>query len=200
VKIKGQLQWTDYRQAQLLHSRPTGWVTIVMNVFLAFWVGTFLLGLFFSATGRLAFALMVPGIALVALFVFYRFVLMPRQIQQSFSQQEELAAPFELEITEAGLNLTNEFGQTNRPWENFTQWKENKELFLLYHADVLYTILPKRLLSNPEEIDTIRTNLRKNNIPVAENRSQVGGAVVIILFFLALLSILIFNLQVPGPG
>jgi len=198
MKVKGQLQWTDYRGAQLLHAQPIRWVRIVMMAFLVFWGGAFLFGLYFSATGGLPFALMVPAIVLVALFVFYRFVLMPRQIQQAFSQQEELAAPFEMEITDAGLTLTNEFGQTIRPWEKFIKWRENRDLFLLYHADVLYTILPKRLFSNPEEIDTIRTNLQKNNIPVAENRSQVGCAVVIILFFLAVLSILIFNLRAPG--
>ena len=196
---KGQLELNDYRGARLLHAQAAGWVQIVMNLFVIFWGVFFLLDIYFSLTGMFPAALMLPAIGLVAFFLIYGFILMPKRLQRIFSQKKELSAPFEMELDESGLKLTNEFGHTIRPWANFIKWKENKALFLLYHADVMYTIIPKRLFSDPKQVDVIRTHLEKNNIPMADSRSQVGCAIAIIfffiLFFIGLLSMILFNLR-----
>ena len=165
MKLKGQLQWTDYLKSQLLHMRPK-WATseaqhIVISSILIF---VFFSGFFFFTTGSL-----IPHISEILLiflftaffFFLYRYIFLPNQAKKVFSQQKELGAPFEIEFSENEISISNEFGYSTKPWKNFIDWKEDRELLIVYHSYNLYNILPKRIFTSTQQIETIKSYLEK---------------------------------------
>lgn len=92
----------------------------------------------------------VPILIILAIFPLYRYVILPNRIKKIYAQQKELHSPFEIEFTDTAMIFSNEFGNATRPWNHFTKWKENNELILLYHSDVIYNTLPKRIFTDPQ--------------------------------------------------
>jgi hypothetical protein len=195
MKIKGQLQWTDYLESHLLHFRPVGLAKAFIHTFFAVMGFLVVAMIYFSSTGKfLRFELMIPGIIFIAFTFLLRYVHFPKQMKQEFFKQKELSAPFELEFTDNGMSTSNEFGTTTRPWGDFVKWKENRELLLLYHTDKVCSILPKRIFSDSQEIEIIKTYLKKNKIQEVTSR-QHASCVVLIILFVSMVSIVIAGLR-----
>ena len=186
MKLKGQLQWTDYLNSQLLHMQRSKLERIIINVLLLVFVFVTIGGLLFVAIGQseLQISSFIPMILIVAIFPLYRYVMLPRRVKQIFIQQKELSSPFEIEITDVGMNFSNEYGNSTRPWRNFTKWKENKELLVLYHSDVMFSIIPKRIFSDSQQLDTIKNLLEKNKVSVTKNRSIISYVIYFVLLII----------------
>jgi hypothetical protein len=183
MKLKGQLQWTDYLNSQLLHMQPD-WVRRIM-FYGVYSVLVFALvsGLYFFAIGQLDIQLsyMLPFFIFVAIYPLYRYVILPNRVKKIFTQQKELNSPFEIEFTDAGMTTSNEFGNSTRPWKNFIKWKENNELIMLYHSDVMYSIIPKRIFADSQQIEMVKSYLKKDKVPVAKSRSMASCVIYIVL-------------------
>jgi len=201
MKIKGQLQWTDYLNAQLLHMQPNGFVRVVRLVTYVFMTLTFIIILVMALFGQLDFhaAYIWPVFLLVVIFPLYRYVFLPNRIKKLFAQQKELSLPFEIEFTETGVSSSNELGYNTRPWTNFIKWKENKDLFMLYHSDILFNMVPKRCFTDPQQIETVRSFLEKNNVPKAKSRFMVGCVIYIILFLIVVATVYINAMRAIYP-
>lgn len=184
MKINGQLQWTDYLNSQLLHLRPTAFMRIVYYFFYALVVFAFGQVIYHFVTGQLdfSFVLLLPLLILVAMFPLYRYVLLPMQTRKIFAQQKALHSPFEVEFNETEMTVSNEFGNSRIPWGNFARWKEDSELILLYHSDVMYNIIPKRFFSDSQQIEIVKSFLEKNKVPKTKKRSVIGCVIYIVLF------------------
>ncbi len=172
MKIKCQLEWTDYLNSQLLHMQPGRLAKkILYGVLLVAMICGFIGGFFLFATGQLELlgdlSLSFFSVAIfVLLYILYlRYMFLPKQVKKVFFQQKELSAPFEIEFTDTSMLASNEFGNSTRPWKNFIKWKENKELLLLYHSDMLYNIIPKRFFFDPQQFETVKTYLETNKVP-----------------------------------
>ena len=181
MTIKGQLQWTDYLQSQLLHMRAGRLVTILLYYALFMVALGAVASIFLVLVGLVQVDVIFPPLLVLGAVLFYRYYFLPRQVKKIFFQQKDLSAPFELEINAEGLKASNEFGSSLRPWSHFIRWKENNELFLLYHSDVMYSIVPKRFLTDPGQIETIRNYLVTNKVSTKRNRSKVSCAIYFIL-------------------
>ena len=197
MKVKGQLTWQDYLDASLLHSRPAGLTRLVL-LWVAFClVVVLVVGIFLVFQGTFPFALLLPALTIATFFLLWRFVLLPRKVRHLFSQQADLRAPFEIDITEISVRFSNEFGQTDRPWDHFVNWKENARLFTIYHSDLMYSILPKRLFDGEQEIGLVRRTLSQAIALPRRRRSLVGGVVLIILFLVVLTLVIQFRAPTP---
>ena len=183
MKLKGQLQWTDYLNSQLLHMQPDPVRRILYYGVYAVLVLALVSGLYFFAMGQpdIQLSYILPFFIFVAIYPLYRYVLLPNQVKKIFTQQTELNSPFELEFTDTGLTVSNEFGNSIRPWKNFIKWKENSELIMLYHSDVMYSIIPKRFFSDSQQIETFKSYLKKDKVPVAKSRSMASCVIYIVL-------------------
>ena len=176
MKFTGQLQWTDYLNAQLLHMKPNKTLRIINYVsFSVMGLGSlwgfyilylFAIGEWHSSLSSFLVVFLAP-VTFAIVMPLYRFVFLPKLTKKIFNQQKELHAPFEMEITEVNLVASNEFGNSIRPWKNFTKWKESEELITLYHSDVLFTIIPKRLLAEPQQLEMLKSYITKNGIKAA---------------------------------
>ena len=185
MSIKGELQWTDYLQAQLLHMKSGKLTSIFLYGILSLLILGFLGIALLSIFGLIQFEVLLPPLIFIGLFLLYRYILLPRQVKKIFFQQKELSSPFELEITDEGLKASNEFGNSIRPWDHFTKWKENRELFLLYHSDLMYSIVPKRFLSDTHQIETIKNYLIKYKVPPAKAHFRISC----VIYFLLIIAI-----------
>lgn len=197
MKLKGQLQWTDYLNSQLLHLRPDGLVRISLYLLLPGMVCGFVGGLYMFITGQLEIPIIsfAPFFGFVVIIFLYRYVILPKRVKKIFYQQKELSSPFEYEFTETGMVASNEFGSSNRPWEHFNKWKENKELLMLYYSDVMYSIIPKRIFFDSQQIETVKAFLEKSKVPAAKKRFASGFIIyfILLLIMIVLMSYYNFN-------
>jgi hypothetical protein len=183
MKLKGQLQWTDYLNSQLLHMQPDPVRRIMYYGVYSFLVFALVSSLYLVATGQhnIQFSYMLPFFIFVAIYPLYRYVYLPNQVKKIFAQQKELSSPFEIEFTDTEMIMSNEFGNSTRPWKNFIKRKENNELIIMYLSDVMYIIIPKRIFTDSQQIETIKSYLEKNKVPVAKSRSMASCVVYVVL-------------------
>ena len=196
MKFTGQLQWTDYLNAQLLHMKPNktlrtiNYVSFSVMGLASLWgfyiLYLFAIGEWHSSLDSILMIFLFPAIFAIVIPL-YRFVLLPKLTKKIFNQQKELQAPFEMEITEINLVASNEFGNSIRPWKNFIKWKENEELIILYHSDVMFTIIPKRLFTDPQQLETIKSYITKNGIKTEKSNTLRAVYLVVLALFISVL-------------
>ena len=191
MKISGQLLWSDYLKAQYLHMRPSTLGAIVRYILPGLFVLVAVAGMIASA----AFAglseswpFFIPILALIAAIPLYLYVFLPRRVRHLFEQHKELGAPIEHDITPEGLLSTSQYGNSNRPWDIFRKWKENKDLLLLYITDVQFVMIPKRFCA-PEQLAALRTYLDQNKVLEASKvkTGSWGRTALWVLLFVAVL-------------
>jgi hypothetical protein len=92
-----------------------------------------------------------------------------------------------MEFYAESFSYSNEYGQTKRPWANFIKWKENDQVISIYHSDVMMTVIPKRLFSNQEQINTLRTYLSNSIVQKkAGSRSRRTIMILVVLMVIIL--------------
>ena len=191
--IHGQLSSDDYLQSVLLNLKPIRKIfsiiaTIFILMFLALiisnWAQAIMIIVYFIPIAIIPFA-----------FTVWRYLLLPRKINRIFNQQKELGSPFNMEISEDYFRMSNEYGQSNRPWADFIKWKENKHVFSLYHSDVMLTVIPKRLFNNQEQINTFRNILSNNIVPPKARRSS--RTIIVMIIIAGIISIVSYTMQAP---
>lgn len=196
MKISGQLDWTDYLEAKYLHIRPNlgvrvFWyllISIILPGFAAYAVPSLLRG-----QGVPELSYVWPILLVVAVFLLFRYALLPWNIRRVYTQNKELSAPFEHEITPAAITTSNVYGLTSRPWSAIHEWKEDRDYLLLYLSDIQPLIIAKRFCTE-EQVETIRRHLTENKVADA-SKLDFGRLKAFALYFAALLVVaLIINL------
>ena len=191
IQIKGQYEFTDFKNAQTLHAqygKLTTWVGYFAVGILA--LGT-LTGIVLAVLGRFSWSdvtyFTFPAIFIVILALF-QFVILPRQMLRVFKQQKDLSYPFEIDLSDDGFEMRNEYGSSRVPWGDFAKWKEDANLLLLYRSDAVFQMLPKRLFQDNQELEFVHEKLRQANVPDAR---RVRNPVQMITFALLLLVIIV---------
>ena len=153
---EGQLQVTDYLNAQRLHQRKRG-VKRVLGVALSIWyvVLTLASGIATVSDSRwgITFSILI---AVGVVYLLQRFILLPRRSRRIFGQQRSLHAPYRTEFSDGGVASRSETITSNHPWDHYIKWKEDAEYFLLYLSDIMFQIVPKRFLHGPTASDDLR--------------------------------------------
>ncbi len=201
MKISGQLVWTDYLAALRLHNRIStlmGEVVLTLSTLCLVNTVTYI---FFATTfgipaptcsplwyGMLSFLLVLDTFP-----SWYCYWFLPRSARHIFGQQKETQSPFEWEVTESGLILTNPFASANRPWSNFVKSRENGDLIMLYLSDVQFLLLPKRFCT-VEQVEALRVLLGENKIPVASglDRGTIMSGTICGLIILAFNGLIVY--------
>jgi hypothetical protein len=102
-------------------------------------------------------------VILAALFYFLFLVLVyvPLKIRRNYRQRKNPRKELTITITDNSLNIQFENGHYNAPWEEYFKWRENRNLFLLYHDENhTYQIIPKGFFRSDGEIDMFQQTLR----------------------------------------
>ncbi|MGW2643446.1 YcxB family protein [Streptomyces sp. NPDC001393] len=86
------------------------------------------------------------------------------QARQLFRLAERHGA-HRVTVTEAGLTMTTQNASTTVNWVARPRYRENKEVFVLFGDDknaACLTVLPKRGLAGPADVDRLRATLDRN--------------------------------------
>lgn len=83
--------------------------------------------------------------------------IMPRSI---YSGSPTFNDEFVVSFTEIGLQLDNEKGSADWPWEKFSRFFESPHFFHLYFSSRSFFLLPKEGMTDPE-LHELRSLLRK---------------------------------------
>ena len=163
IQINGQYELADFKKAQALHARRgrlATWGVYYVIGLMALITGV---GGVLAIMGRFPWSYVLISALVLGAFVIVRFVVVPRQLTRVFTQQKDLSAPFEMTLTDQEFSMRNEFGASHLPWDSFVKWKEDKEMLLLYRSDVMFQMLPKRLLHSDGELGYVLSRLRQTN-------------------------------------
>jgi hypothetical protein len=163
--IKGQLTEDDFIGFQRLHAKqPPLRVWIAIAVFVLCMVMMLKVLLFDSPDALSLVYIFTLMVVLAVVLPVLWFVVLPWRWRKVFRQIAELKEPFGMELKEEEIVVTSELSTSRRPWKNFRKWKEDSKMILLYHADNLATMLPKRFFQ-PEEIDFLYRMIQVHKIP-----------------------------------
>jgi hypothetical protein len=187
MSIKGQLSEQDFIDFQELNlKQPKIFSCCMIYIYFIFFL--IIISIIFSGYRDINnYLYLFPIAFIIILFSLFRYVLMPNNWKKLFAQNKELNLPFEVELNEDAIIFTTELSTSKRPWKNFIKWKYDKKLILLYHADNMATMLPKRIF-NEEQINFIYSKLQINNIP----KSQVIGKKNKLLYIFSIILIILF--------
>lgn len=160
IEIEGQITPRDYVQAQYLHVRPRplfGCLEIGL-LFFSVLIAGFFIFTFVREGENLAWllVLLAAGGYLAAYFFWY----LPWFARRLYGQQKALQSAFRMRVTEEGVFAETEHGQALTPWSFVLKWKEGRHLFLIYHADVLFQMIPKRCIKSESDTEALRALLK----------------------------------------
>jgi len=155
IEISGNLLPEDYVHAQYLHLRPRRTFKILGFLILiaVTWAAWYM---FFGGGSNVpgATKLMLPAAGIYLLFFFFAYI--PWKTRRTYRQQKSLQREFRICFGDAGLSAENEIGNATTPWSDYTKWKENEHLFLLYVSDPVYHMIPKRLFNDSDDVSQLR--------------------------------------------
>lgn len=158
--ITTKLQETDYLHAQALHR---SWSRKKFLIVSGVAIVTAALGwiLWVQGYGPIAGGLLggLIGGAITGSAIRYLYV--PWKTRKVFRQQKSLQREFTLSWSEDCLLSEDANGQYKTAWADFTNWKEDAHIFLLYHSDIAFQMLPKRAFSNANVIAEFRSHIQR---------------------------------------
>ncbi len=167
-QIEGTYQVEDYQQANRLHMRQK-WLrnTFIRLVFygILFCIFVFVgIGIYMSLDYQSSLSILATILPIILILVLLGYVYLPYRTKKIFAQQKELHLPLKMEISEEGIRFENANSQGMRTWDIFIKWKENQNILMLYLSDLMFMMLPTRMVGQ-EALGFVRQQLKKNNIP-----------------------------------
>lgn len=126
-------------QAHCLHRKAVhAWALAIGAVILS--VGVALL-----AYGKLKVGLIAvcAGVGSLVGELFVAYVVLPRQVKKLHGQQKALSEAFTYSWDRDHIEAKGSSGSSRRAWGDYCKIKESEHIFLLYHADNLFEMLPK---------------------------------------------------------
>ena len=159
VELDCRITPADYVRAQYLHLRPRRWLGYVGIALLLLIAGTVGLQVTILVREGGSAAPLLILLGFVAYLAAYFLGYVPWRARRLFAQQKDLQMPSRLQVTDDGIRAENELGHSLIPWDHIQWWKENHHLFLLYHADVLFQMIPKRCIAHEADSKALRALL-----------------------------------------
>jgi hypothetical protein len=148
--------------------------------------------------GRLQWPYLLAPLALLLVFLLYQYTYKPFMQGRTFKKHKDLSAPFEMELSNEGLSVSNPKGSAMIPWNNFLKWAEGREMVLLYRSYIMFQMLPKRLFSRESDLQFLREQLTRNSIPETgktTKRISTKRLLVYIFLFIAILAMIFVNIR-----
>ena len=150
--ITGTISVADFLRAQRLHRKSVrGWSYAFTAA--ALFIGTVLFFLGMKQSGLISAFAGIGGLVgeLVTAHVY-----LPWKVRRLHSQQKALAQPFIYSWDREYIHAQSAQGSAKRFWTDYCKVKEDEEVFLLYHADNLFEMLPKTWFVTAESLSEFR--------------------------------------------
>lgn len=159
--ISGTISADDFLSAQRLHRQPMARRQLVVLAALML-IGLLIVRAGYFSLGIITFGAGAGG--LVGELVLSRLLLTRRHLR-IYHQQTSLRSSYTYSWDAESISVVCDSGQAKRSWSDYVKSRENDQMFLLYHSDVMFEIFPKSWFLNWEQVKAFR-----------ELSSQVGGS------------------------
>lgn len=164
----------DHLAANRLHARVTLRSWKALRAVLLLWAFYAVLAIAVMAISGLTpvgFALALCGSLAVTLIVATGIratgaLLLPRRSRRLFQQQKVLHGQMFAQWDAESIRFELPNGSTRYAWSDFLRWAEGPDGISLYQNEMLYNLLPKRVLSEGAQAD-IRAALDAHGVPKA---------------------------------
>ena len=151
--------------------------------------------------GRLHWLYLLAPLALLLVFLLYQYLYRPFMQARTFKKHPNLATPFEMQLSDEGLTVSNPKGSAQVAWSSFIKWTEGAEMILLYRSYIMFQMLPKRLFASERDMQFLREQLSRNKVQETSKtnkRVSTNRLLVYIFLFIAILTMLYVNIwQMP---
>lgn len=156
--VTGTVSFEDHLHAQRVHrSGKAAWLQAVCAV--AALLGGIVLWRM-PGQGLLGAMLLGGGLGGVVGELATSRLYLPWKVQRLHRQQKALADTFIYSWDESALHAASPHGQATRPWAHYVKVKEGERIFLLYHADHMFEMLPKRWFSEAGQLEAFRRSMQ----------------------------------------
>lgn len=86
-------------------------------------------------------------------------VIIPYLSRRIYLQQKSLHIEHQFEWDDQFVYFHSQDTEGKMRWSDFTKFKENRNMLLLYHSDSLYNMMPKRCFSSHETFEDFKSHL-----------------------------------------
>ena len=147
ITCEVQLTADDYLAALRLHRRRVYWFGrfrwLFWTVFLFLVIAFGLMGSGSSAWSTPVLLMLFVG----AMWLVTERVMLPRQARRIYRQQQSLQRPYRVTIADEGTEAVSSTSRGRHAWSDYQKWIEGPDQFLLYLSDIMFVIIPKRLVA-----------------------------------------------------
>jgi YcxB-like protein len=98
-------------------------------------------------------------VAALLYIVLFLSVGIPFNARRMYKQRKDLQRECTFSVSEAGLHFSTEGMAGTKPWTDYLSWKEGKGTILIYMADNLYQMIPKRFFTSDTDLQEFRQYL-----------------------------------------
>jgi len=154
----------DYLAAIRLALRPRkSWAIagFVLLLFVGWGAALIVISVLSGKGGAMEYVLLLC----LAYLPFWYFVVLPWRVRKLYVQRHDLQEQYEFSFDDEGISLSSSLLNQRFPWSHTRKWRESRELFLVYIADNMFKVFPKRSFVSSVEIDCFRELLTKNAGP-----------------------------------
>lgn len=150
--ISGTISAGEFLAAQRLHLQPMVRRQLLVLAILVV-VGLLTIGVGYFFPGIVIFGAGAGGF--IGHFVLHKWSL-PRRHLRLFNQQVSLRDRFTYSWDAEHVSVVTDSGQAKRPWVIYVKSKDNDQVFLLYHSDIMFEVIPKPWFHSLEQIEAFR--------------------------------------------
>ena len=150
--ITGRISVNDYLSAQRLHrSSIAKWSNVATGAMAI--CGLLML---LAGVNQMGLIVLLGGVGGLVGEYFVANVQLPRRVARLHAQQKDLAEQFTYSWDNQYIEAQSQTGSARRPWTHYAKVKEDKHMFLLYHSDNIFEMLPKSWFPNLATLDEFR--------------------------------------------
>lgn len=149
----------DYLASQMLHTELTWRQSILFSCLILLAFISYLWFPFPQAKDLVVWVFGGAAVGGVVGRLIARTLLLPRRARRIYAQQKGLHGQIEYTWDAEAFSVKTERGQARTPWRDYVKYRESETLFLLYHSDIMFNMVPKRLFVDPAQAKEFRSHL-----------------------------------------
>jgi len=156
VEYQGQLTLEDVLNGHRIysHKRLVWWI----HTLRWFGIGA-AVGLTLALSEKPLPPLLIICYIILVLGIIARYFIVSRETKKHFAKQQILFLPFRSRIDDSGFETHYGKDSIYRDWSQFTGWIESEKYFVLKQS-VGFCVVPKRVLSNADQVAQFRGLLK----------------------------------------
>jgi hypothetical protein len=195
VQIKGQYTLADFQKAQQLHARQGAASANTRSFFILASVLFYASMIILVLLGHMHWLYLLAPLALLAVLLLFQYLYRPFALERTFRNHPALSEPFEWELSDQGMSISNPRGNALVAWGTFVKWVEGKDTLLLYRSHNTFQMVPKRLFGSQDDLQYLRNQLARNEVPESRKTNKRVPLIWYIILFAVIITLLYLNLK-----